>query len=111
MNAKQIILAIRFKVKPGKKEEFRNLLFTLADKMSKEANFVNSIIHDDLEQPDDILIYEIWNGTQRSWLEEEFPKPYRKDYENVLSEMLEDRIVSWLVPTGEWGSRITSVSR
>jgi len=93
----QIILNIRFKVKPGKKETFRDHLFTMADAMSKETSFVNAIIHD-LEHPDDIVIYEIWNGTQESWLQEEFPRSYRKDYEDVLSEMLEDRLISWLTP-------------
>lgn len=110
-NKNQIILNIRFKVKPGKKEEFRKQLFTLADIMSNETNFVNAIIHDDMDQSEDIVIYEIWKGTQESWLQEEFPKPYRKEYEGVLSELLTDRIVSWLIPIAEWGSNLTGASK
>ncbi|MBL3647054.1 MULTISPECIES: hypothetical protein [Bacillus] len=57
------------------------------------------------------IFYEIWQGTKDSWLQEELPNPYRKKYEEVVGDLLEDRIISWLTPNGEWGSNLTNVSR
>lgn len=110
-NANQVVLNIRFKVKAGKKEAFRKSLYSLVEVMSNEPTFINAIISDDIEKPDDIVIYEIWQGTKDSWLQEELPKPYRKKYEEVLGDLLEDRIISYLTPKGEWGSNLTNVSR
>ncbi|QGQ97683.1 antibiotic biosynthesis monooxygenase [Paenibacillus psychroresistens] len=103
----QIVLNIRFKTIPGKKEEFRTQLSSLIQVMSVEKAFISAILADDLDQPDDLVIYEIWQGTRDSWLQEEFTKPYRKDYEGILGELIEDRSVSWLEPMGEWGSMLT----
>lgn len=108
-NTNQVILNIRFNIKPGKKEEFRNSLYSLVEVMSKEPAFINAIISDDIDKPDDLVIYEIWQGTKDSWLQEELPKPYRKKYDESLGELLEDRIISFLTPTGEWGSNLTNV--
>ncbi|WP_258171267.1 antibiotic biosynthesis monooxygenase family protein [Paenibacillus sp. R14(2021)] len=103
----QVVLNIRFKTKPGKKEEFREQLSSLIQVMSAEEAFVSAILSDDLDQPDDLIIYEIWQGTRDSWLQEEFPRSYRKDYEGTLGQLIEDRSVTWLEPKGEWGSQLT----
>jgi quinol monooxygenase YgiN len=110
-NSKQVILSITFKVKPGKKEAFRDSLFGMINTFRDEPAFVNAIISDDLDHPDDLHIYELWQGTRESWLAEEFPKPYRKEYEAALGNLVDDRIVSWLEPVGEWGSQLTGVQR
>jgi quinol monooxygenase YgiN len=108
-HTKQIVLNIRFKTKPGKKEAFRESLFSLIQVMSSEPTFVNAIVHDDIDNPNDLIIYELWQGTKESWLAEELPKPYRKEYEEKLAELLEDRIISYLEPIGEWGSQLTNI--
>jgi quinol monooxygenase YgiN len=110
-NANQVILNIRFIIKPGNKEAFRDSLFSLVHTMSSEPAFVNSIISEDLDEPNVLNLYEIWQGTRESWLQEELPKPYRKEYEENLGDILEDRIISWLEPIGEWGSQLTSARR
>ncbi|MFC4779306.1 putative quinol monooxygenase [Paenibacillus sp. GCM10023252] len=103
----QVILNIRFKIKPGKKEEFRDSLFALINNFRDEPAFVNAIVSDDLDQSNDLVIYEIWRGTRDSWIKEELIKPYRAEYEGALSSLIEDRNVSWLEPIGEWGSTLT----
>ncbi len=109
-NTNQVVLNIRFKTKPGKKETFRDSLFSLVETMSSEPAFVNAIISDDIDNPDDFIIYEIWEGTKESWLQEEMAKPYRKEFEKSISELLDDRIIASLKPIGEWGSNLTNVS-
>ncbi|WP_127493676.1 putative quinol monooxygenase [Paenibacillus glycanilyticus] len=108
MSNQQVQLNIRFKAKPGKKEEFRKALSSLIEEMSSEKSFISAIVSDDLDQPDDLVIYETWHGTRDSWIAEEFTKPYRKNYEGTLSDLIVDRNVSWLEPKGEWGSQITN---
>ncbi|PAF36485.1 antibiotic biosynthesis monooxygenase [Terribacillus saccharophilus] len=108
MSNQQVQLNIRFKAKSGKKEEFCKELFSLIEEMSSENAFISAIVSDDLDKPDDLIIYETWQGTRDSWLTEELIKPYRKNYEGRLSDLIVDRSVSWLQPMGEWGSHITN---
>lgn len=75
--------------------------------MWKEPTFINAIISDDIETQDDLVIYEIWQGINDSWLQEELPKSYRKKYEEILGDLLEDRIISYLTPSGEWGTNVS----
>ncbi|MDN8588864.1 antibiotic biosynthesis monooxygenase [Paenibacillus sp. 11B] len=110
-NNSQIILNIRFKIKPGKKEAFRESLFAMISNFKSEPTFVNAIVSDDLDHSDDLVIYEIWQGTRESWIEHELNKPYRAEYEGALTNLIDDRIVSWLEPVGEWGSTLTNVRR
>ncbi|KRF31640.1 putative quinol monooxygenase [Paenibacillus sp. Soil787] len=110
-NSNQVILNIRFKIKPGKKETFRDSLFAMINNFRDEPTFVTAIVSDDIDSPNDLVIYEIWQGTRDSWVQEEFPKPYRKEYEETLTSLIDDRIVSWLEPIGEWGSQLTNVPR
>lgn len=108
MTNQQVQLNIRFKAKPGKKEEFRKELFSLIEEMSSEKAFISAIVSDNLDQPDELLIYETWKGTRDSWLDEEFTKPYRKNYEVRVDDLIVERSVSWLQPNREWGSHITN---
>ncbi|AZN43794.1 antibiotic biosynthesis monooxygenase [Paenibacillus albus] len=109
MSNQLIQLNIRFKAKPGKRDEFRKELSSLIEEMSSEKAFISAIVSNDLDNPDDLIIYETWQGTRDSWLAEEFIKPYRKNYEETLGNLVIDRSVSWLEPQGEWGSKITNV--
>ena len=96
----KVVLVVRFQTKPGKKEQFLQQLNTLVETMSAESNFVNAILHQNVDEPNEIVIYETWIGTRKSWLRDEFPRPYRKPYEQVLSELIDDRSVDWLTPIG-----------
>jgi quinol monooxygenase YgiN len=111
MSTNQVTLNIRFKIKPGMKDAFRESLFAMINNFRNEPSFVTAIVSDDLDNPDDLHIYEIWQGTRESWVEEEFPKPYRKEYEDKLTSLIDDRIISWLEPVGEWKSQLTNVTR
>ncbi|ACP21889.1 hypothetical protein NGR_b04260 (plasmid) [Sinorhizobium fredii NGR234] len=104
----QIVLIVAFDPMPGRKEAFREHLFALVRAMSKEPHFVNTIVHDDLNHADRLVLYEIWSGTRERWLREEPQKPYRKTYEEGLPGLLADRIVQWMVPVAEWGSSLTA---
>jgi len=94
-----VVLIVRFRPKPGQREQFLKHLHELVDTMSKEAAFVNTVIHDDIEQPADVVLYETWSCSREAWIAEELPRPYRADYERIGAQLLESRQVDWLVPT------------
>ena len=107
-NTEQCVLVVTFDALPGRKEAFREHLYTLVREMSREPFFVNTIVHDDLDRPDRLVLYEIWTGTRERWQRDEPRKPYRRSYEQGLSDLLAERAVHWMVPVAEWGSRLTS---
>lgn len=104
----QIVILVRFKLKPNSKEAFFGILKPLFDTMSQEPTFVNSIVHEDLDNPDHVVFYEIWNCSRETWLAEEATKPYRNAPFEQAGPMVIERTLNWLVSAGEWGSRLTS---
>ena len=96
--ASQIVLLVKIALKPGMKPEFLQKLRTVIGAMAREKSFVGSTVHESVENPDEIVVYETWKGTRESWLAEEYPRPYRKPYEDALSNLVEARSVEWLTP-------------
>ena len=94
----RIVLLVRFQTKPGKTEFFLQQLRALVKTMSAESNFVDFVIHHNIDKPEEIIVYETWLGTRETFLKEELPRAYRKPYEETLSEFVENRSVEWLIP-------------
>jgi quinol monooxygenase YgiN len=103
----QVVLIVTFDPAPGRREEFRTHLYRLVAAMAGEPHFVNTIVHDDLDVPDRLVLYEIWLGSRERWQRDEPPKPYRRAYEEGLPGLLANRAVAWMSPVAEWGSNLT----
>jgi hypothetical protein len=41
-------------------------------------------------------------------IKEVFSKPYRIEYEEQFTSLIEERILCWLEPVGEWDSKLTN---
>ncbi|GAB7129033.1 hypothetical protein JCM19000A_35410 [Silvimonas sp. JCM 19000] len=93
-----IVLLIRFETRPGQRDLFVERLASLVKTMSHETDFVNAVLHTNLDEPDVVVIYETWRGTRETWLQQELPRPYRLSYENELAQLVASRTVQWLVP-------------
>jgi quinol monooxygenase YgiN len=102
--ADQIVLLVKIVLKPGKRPEFLEALQTVVTVMAKEPSFVGATVLDNVENPDEIVVYETWKGTRDSWIAEEYPRPYRKPYEDALTNLIENRTVSWLMPIARAGA-------
>lgn len=107
-NKENVILYIRFKIKCEKKEEFKELLSANMRAMEHEPPFVSAVLSDDIDNSNEVTLFEIWKGTKESWLKEELPKPYRKTYEDKLVDLVDERIISYLTPTNEWRTNLTN---
>jgi quinol monooxygenase YgiN len=94
----QIVLLVKISLKPGRKPEFLEKLHAVVGVMAKEPSFINSTVHDNIENTDEVVVYETWKGSKESWLAEEYPRAYRKPYEDSLADLVVDRSVSWLKP-------------
>ena len=109
--SEHIVLYVRFRVREGRLDDFRNHLYKTIEAMKGEPAHVNTIVHVSLDRPNEVMLYEIWHGTRESWMREEFPRDYRKPYEAGLDQLIEERVVEWLIPHKEWGSSLLSRPR
>jgi len=94
----RIVLIVRIETKPGMKAPFLKELDTVLESMSGEANFLKAIVHHNLEKANEVVVYETWQGTRETWLRDELSRPYRRPYEQAVSELVNDRSVDWLMP-------------
>lgn len=106
-----IVLIVRFTPKAGMYDTFKTSLFELIEAMKHEEGFINAIVHDDVEEPGVLCIYEIWRGTKESFLTVEMAREYRAPYGKIRDTMLDDIRVDWLTPIAEWGSDLTGLSK
>jgi quinol monooxygenase YgiN len=93
-----VVLLVKFQTKPGQKARFIGQLQSVVEAMSVEDNYLDAIVHDNVDRPEEVVVYETWRGTRESWLKEEFGRPYRKSYEKAMSELIDSRTVDWLKP-------------
>ncbi|MFC5452422.1 putative quinol monooxygenase [Paenibacillus aestuarii] len=105
----QTVIIARFKLKANSdKQAFFDNLKPLFDTMSKEPTFVNGIVHENVDDPDEIVLYEIWNCSKETWLAEEETKAYRQGPYTRAAEFLLGRELGFYSTFGEWGTTITA---
>jgi len=97
-----IALCVRFRIKPGRKEQFRRMLYDVVEAMKSEPEFVNTIAHEEPDHPDRMTLYETWRCTREAFMRDQMSKPYRADYEARLPEVLEDRAIEIWTPVAAW---------
>ncbi|KOV53273.1 hypothetical protein ADL00_34615 [Streptomyces sp. AS58] len=102
-----MILA-RFKMKSGCKEEFLRLLQPVLEGVAKDPACACVVVHDNPEDAQEIILYEIWKGTVEEFLRVELAKPYRVEYMARMPELIVEKTVEWLAPLSEWASDLTS---
>jgi quinol monooxygenase YgiN len=108
-NIEQTVIIARFQLKENSdKQAFFDNLKPLFDTMSKEPSFVNGIVHENIDNPNEVVFYEIWNCSKETWLAEEESKAYRQGPYARAAEFLLGRELSFNTPIGEWGTTITS---
>lgn len=87
----QLILVLRFEVKKGKKGAFKDELHLLLEKLSKRPNFVSVRFHEDLDNPQAIVLYEVWDKeSKEGFMEKNLTDPifttYQKNVKHLLSK-------------------------
>ncbi|MFB9261960.1 putative quinol monooxygenase [Bradyrhizobium erythrophlei] len=94
-----VAIVVILPVKAEARDRFRKMLFAVVEAMVKEPDFVNTWVHEDLNDPDTLVLYETWACSSEHLLEHHLKKPYRQAYEAALPEMLKaERRIVFLKP-------------
>ena len=75
-----ITLNVFVRVKPEHREELLEVGHTLFDALAKEPTFIDAWINAAVDQSDLVVVYERWNETKESFVQNILPKPYYAPY-------------------------------
>jgi len=98
----QIVLIVRFRVKANSRTLLEEKLKEVFDLLRDEDTFLNATLHRDIEDPEQLLVYEVWQETRESFLTNQMPKPYRRAFEQAIVELKVERTAQWLLPIATW---------
>jgi len=49
--------------------------------IAEEPTFASAVLSEDSAAADELVLFEVWNGSKEAWLGEEPEKPYRAIYD------------------------------
>lgn len=102
-------LAIHYYIKDGYRDTVLSKLKGVIDLCAKELEFINAIISESPERPNQFALQELWRGTRADFDAVQGIKPYRTAYLADIKQYLEKVDVEWNTPIIEWGSRLTDL--
>ncbi|MGF6956637.1 antibiotic biosynthesis monooxygenase family protein [Paraburkholderia youngii] len=91
-------LYIRFTLVPSTKATFVAHLADLMKSMAKEPGFVSAVLSEDPAAADELVLFELWNGSRDDWLSKQPHKPYRAAYDNATTSFVLEKEVHFLNP-------------
>jgi quinol monooxygenase YgiN len=86
-------LYVRFKLLPSTRHLFVPRLAELMKTMAKEPAFVSAVLSEDPDAADELVLFEIWNGSPDEWLSEQPQKSYRAVYDYATKDFISDKEV------------------
>ena len=98
----QIVLIVRFRVNASSKLPLEEKLKEVFAVMQHEETFVNATVHEDMEDPAQLLVYEVWQETRESFMTKQMSKPYRSTFEQAIIDLKVERTAQWLKPIAMW---------
>jgi quinol monooxygenase YgiN len=97
-----ITLNVFVRVKPEHREELLEVGHTLFAALAKEPTFIDAWINAAVDHPELVVVYERWNETKESFVQNILPKPYYAPYLALLEKVGLGREVFWLEERGSW---------
>lgn len=98
-----LVFYVRLRVKPECVDAWLQAVHDIVDAMSKEDTFLSCALHRDANDPMLFTLYERWAEPDVATFLARQDKPYRRDYEARLPELLQGpREPQVLVPLAEW---------
>jgi hypothetical protein len=104
-----ITLNVFVRVKPEHREELLKEGHTLFDALAKEPTFIDAWINVAVDQSDLVVVYERWNETRESFVQNILPKPFYAPYLALLERVGLGREVFWLEERGSWPAKTSTV--
>jgi len=98
----KITLIVRFELQEAVKAEFVSRLKEVFAHIDREETFVEASLQQDLEDPQSLLVYEVWRETPESFMKNQMTKEYRKGFEQAIVDLKVDRTPSWFTSLAKW---------
>ena len=98
----KITLVVRFRMKEPAKQEFTAKLRDVFSNIVKEETFVEASLVQDMQDPESILNYEVWNESPETFMKNQMSKPYRADFEKMIVDLKIDRTPAWYSTITDW---------
>ena len=102
MTTNQIVLVVRFRVKAASRALLEEKLKEVFEVIRNEDTFLNATLHEDLEDPEQLLVYEVWRETRESFLANQMSNSYRSSFEQAIVDLKVERMGQWLKPVAMW---------
>ncbi len=99
---KPIVLVIRFTTNAENKEAFKQILIELFNQICKEPTFINAVLQEGIQKPEEIIVYETWDETVEDFLRVHMSKTYRVPFEQALVDMNINREPDVYLPFAQW---------
>ncbi|TCK32591.1 quinol monooxygenase YgiN [Paraburkholderia sp. BL8N3] len=93
-----LALYVRFKLVASAKSRFLPHVDELIQAMAREPSFVTAVLNEDPNSEDELVLFEVWNGSRDEWVAQQPQKPYRSVYEDATKELVADKEVRFLSP-------------
>jgi quinol monooxygenase YgiN len=98
----KITLVVRFRMNDSVKKEFTAKMRDIFAHIAKEETFVKASLVQDMRDPENILIYEVWNESPESFMKNQMSKAYRAEFEKMIVDLKIDRTAAWYSTIAEW---------
>ena len=98
-----LVFYVRLRVKPERVDEWLRAVHDIVGAMSNEDTFLSCDLHRDANDPTLFTLYERWAEPDVATFLVRQDKPYRRDYEARLPDLLQGpREPQVLVPLAHW---------
>jgi quinol monooxygenase YgiN len=98
-----LVFHVVLRVKPERVDDWLREFAAIAEAMSKEDTFLSCDLHRDANDPNVFTLYERWAEPNVETFLARQDKPYRREYEAKLPELLQGpREPQVLVPLRRW---------
>jgi quinol monooxygenase YgiN len=98
----KISLVVRFRMEEFAKQEFAAKMHDIFAHIVTEETFVEASLVQDMQDPKNILIYEVWNESPESFMKIQMSRAYRAEFEKMIVDLRIDRIPAWYSTLAEW---------
>jgi len=98
----KITLVVRFRMDESAKQEFTAKMQNIFAHIVTEETFVEASLVQDMRDPKNILIYEVWHESPESSMKNQMSRAYRAGFEKMIVDLKIDRTPAWYSTIAEW---------
>jgi quinol monooxygenase YgiN len=98
----KIILVVRFRMEESAKQEFTVNMHNIFAHIVTEETFVEASLVQDMRDPQNLLIYEVWNESPESFMKNQMSRAYRAVFEKMIVDLRIGRTPAWYSTIAEW---------